>query len=287
MADVKIDMISTLGMKEKWGTIVEVRRQAIVSGLTGNDWSTMYDVLDEAGVPTWGDYLDSGRGSHLALTDRVVKMVDKDKAEIDLLYEQFNDGGQRLFQETGVVVDRNVAGKMQASITQKRTNLYRENGTGDEALITVAHTYAVDDPDYAAQTITQTGEVDVSLPQRTFVIEGIKETGTPWNIAERLVGAVNDTTWLGRAEHTWMCTEVSWDFREGAYGGSPARYHMQFTFQHDSDTWDPSVVFIDDRTGRPPEDLVEDVGYKRIRYHREVNFVRELGFFVIGPSQGS
>lgn len=281
MAQVKIDHIETLQMREKWGTIVSVRRMAIVVGLSGVDWSVMYDVLDQAGLPKYGDYLDSDRGSHLALTDRDVRMVDKDKAEVDLTYGHFNDRGQRLFYEHGTVIDRNIAGRMQASVVQKRTNLYREGGVGAEQLITVQHTYPASDPDYGGQTLTQTGEVDVSLPQKTFMVEGIKETYQPWNISDALVSGVNDSIWLGKPAHTWMCTEATWEYRD------QGKYFMTFTFQNDADTWNPTAVFIDDRTDRPPEGLVEGVGYKYIRYHKEVNFVRELGFFVIGPSQAS
>lgn len=279
MPDVKIDRIDTLEIKEKWGVIIGCRRQALVLGLTGVDWTVLYNVLDAAGLPQWGSYLDIDRGRHLALIDRDVRMVDKDKAEVELTYGQFNDRGQRLFYDSGVVAARTVAGKMQTSVVQKRTNLYRPGGTGDEELITLEHTYPVDDPDYAEQTVTQTGEVDVYLPQRTFTVEGIKQTSAPWNIAERLVGAVNRGVWLGMPAHTWMCTEVTWEYmREGVF-------LMAFTFQHDSDTWNPTAVFIDDRTNRPPEGLVEDEGYKYLRYHPEVNFVQELGFYVIGPNQ--
>jgi hypothetical protein len=166
-------------------------------------------------------------------------------------------------------------------VAQKTTNLYREGGTGEERLIQLSHTYLEDDPDYAGRTIWQNGEVNVHIPQRTFTIEGMVENNAPWDIAEALIGSVNWSTWMGQGEHTWMCTDVTWEYRDKKEG--TGYYFMTYTFQHDPDTWNPTAVFIDDRTGRPPEGLVEGSGYKYIRYHREVDFVRELGFLCIGP----
>jgi len=274
-----IDHIETLEMNEEWGVITGCVRQATVMGLTGTDWSVMYDVLDDAGIPPKGSYLDNDRGSHLHLVTRNVKMIDKDKAHVTLTYGPFNDRGQRLFYDFTTILGRNISGKMQASVAQKATNLFREAGTGTEELIVLEHTYPTDDPDYSDRTISQTGQVDVYIPQRTFTIEGVKETNAPWNVAENLIGAVNKNSWLGQPMHTWMCTEVSWEFRD------EGNYFMSFAFQHDPDTWNPTAVFIDDRTGRPPDDLIEGLGYKYIRYHREKNFVKELGFYVIGPAQ--
>jgi len=285
MATVRIDQIETLSMREKWGAVIGCTRVATVSGLTGTTWEPMYAALDAAGLPTWGDYLDGSRAVHLALVDRDVQMVDRDTARVTLVYSKFNDEGQRLFYETGTISDRNVSGKMQASVTQKRTNLYREGGTGAEQLITVAHTYPATDPDYPGKTITQTGEVDVFIPQRNFTVHGLRATNSPWAIANALVGAVNDAVWLGAAKHQWMCQEVTWEYRNWVAAESTDYYFMTLTFQQNEDTWNPTAVFQDDRTGRPPQDLVEDVGYKYIRYHKEVNFPRELGFFVVGPVQ--
>lgn len=273
-----IDKIETLDMQEKYGSIVSVTRVATVTGITGTDWSVMYDVLDAAGIPAKNSYLDTNRASHLVLQDRNVKMIDKDKAEVTLNYGVFSDKGQNLFY-SGVVTARPVSGKMTTSVAQKQTNLFREGGTGPESLIVVSHTYPPEDADYGGQTLSQTGMIDVSIPQRTFTLEGIKNVRAPWEIVENLTGAVNDRVWMGQPMYTWMCTEVTWEYREYL------NYFMTFTFQHNPDTWNPTAVFNDPRTGVPPENLVPDTGYKYIRYHRAVNFLRELGFYIIGPAQ--
>ena len=50
------------------------------------------------------------------------------------------------------------------------------------------------------------------------------------------------------------------------------------------DTWDPTAVFIDARTNKPPPDLVEGVGFKTIQKHEKVDFDEILGSPVTGIS---
>ncbi len=286
---VFIDKIETLEMREKWGVVENVVRRALVKGLSGTDFKVMYSALEAAGIPRKGQYLDDDKGVNLYVTDRNVRMIDKDCAEVTIIYNHFADKGQRLFVDWGFVTNRNVSGKMEVSVVQKTTNMYREGGFGEQKLIDLEHTYPASDPDYGGKTIKQTGEMNVSIPQRTFSIQGCKEfrQSGPWDMAERLIGSVNSVEWLGQPKHTWMCTEVTWEYRDTQRSGETqvSLYFMTFTFQHSEDTWNPTVVFIDDRTNRPPENLIEGEGYKYIRYHKEMNFKKELGFKVIGPEQ--
>lgn len=280
MSVVHLDKIETLSMKEKWGVVTEVKRRAVVTGLTGVDWSVMYQALTAAGVPVRNSFLDGA--SHLHLVDRDVNMVSANIANVDLTYGMFNDRGQLLewFGEfgNGQWGQNAVAGKMSVSVEQKKTNLYREGGFGPEQQITVSHKYPNEDPDYSNINKTQSGEVDVYIPQRNFTIDGAKYTGNPRRIAAEVVGAINYFFWMGEPPHTWMCTEAAWEYRQ-----VPATF-MSFTFQHNPDTWNPTAVFIDNRTDKPPEDLIPGVGFKQIRYQREIDFSAALGFAIIGAS---
>ena len=57
------------------------------------------------------------------------------------------------------------------------------------------------------------------------------------------------------------------------------------TRRHNPDTWDPFVIWIDPETGRPPgpaldssgdpipgTGLIENVGYKTVKWHDETSF---------------
>lgn len=274
---VYIDKIEDLEMEENWGVLIGLTRRAIVVGLTGFTYATIYQALTAAGIPPTGSYLDEAN-VELELTRRSVKMIDSDKAEVILVYSQFNDKGQPLFAG-GLFTGLLVAGKMTTSVVEKDANQYRDEGIGPLLPIELEHTYPSDDEDYAGKTIQQTGKIKVNIPQRVFTIEGVKQVAAPWEMAERLIRCVNNAVWLGQPAHTWMCTEVTWEFRRAS------NYFMTFVFQHEEDSWNPTAIFIDDRTSRPPKDLVDGQGIKTLRYFRAVNFVSELGFFVIGPTQ--
>ena len=278
MAEVYIDHLTTLSMKENYGVVTNIVRKALVKGLSGIDYTVMIGALTAAGIPLENSFLDPPF-AHLHLVDRDVEMLDVDTADVTLSYGVFNDKGQ-LLEAAGETGGggwgaNGVAGKMSVSVEQKKANYYRVAGVGEETLIVLEHTYPAEDPDFGGRTIQQTGEVDVYIPQRTLTIEGCKYTSNPWVMANYLIGCINGNVWQGQAIHTWMCTEVTWEFR--AY---PA-FFISFTFQHNPDTWNPTAVFIDSRTDRPPQGLVADVGYKYIRYHPEVDFDYVLGFTLI------
>jgi len=277
MATAKIDSIEDLDLDEQWGVVVGLTRKVIVTGLTGVTYATMYAALDAAGVPNHGANLDNGKGTSLQVVGRRVKMIDIDKAHVTVSYGMFNGQGQKLYADG--IANRNVSGKMRMSVSQKDTNLYRPGGTGPKELILVSHTYPDDDPDYAGRTIVQSGTVNVNIPQSTFTIEGVKETLAPWQMARSLIGSINDRVWMGEGPGTWMCTGVEWEYRKAQ------NFFMRFEFQHDSDGWNPTAVFIDDRTDRPPVDVVDGVGVVTVSYFRPVDYVQELGFYNIGPAQ--
>lgn len=269
-----IDRVDDLAIREEGGVIQSVTRKALVSGLSSSNWEILTDALDEAGIPSANSYLDKSNYPHLQLVRRDARVIDVDKAEVILVYEKdtgpTQDLGSLGYSGTPEL-QRPVAGKMSASIEQKTTN---KDANGD--LITVSHTWDISDPDYPTETDTQTGEIDIFVPQKTLTIDGFRTTIEPWVFAERLVGKLNNGTFYGGPSRTWMCTEVGFEKESNDV------YIMSFQFQHNPDGWDATALFIDPRTGNPPPDIVEGVGYKTIRYQEMVNFERELGFYIEG-----
>ena len=86
---VFIDKIETLEMREKWGVVENVVRRALVKGLSGTDFKVMYSALEAAGIPKKGQYLDDDKGVNLYVTDRNVRMIDKDCAEVTIHLQSF------------------------------------------------------------------------------------------------------------------------------------------------------------------------------------------------------
>ncbi len=134
--------------------------------------------------------------------------------------------------------------------------------------ISVSHKFPPDDDNHFGQFKTQTGEITVMQPQRNFTIQGHVFTAAPWAIDDALTGAINKIPFMGAPAYQWMCTEV--DFEAMIV---EKLYKMKFEFQRNPDTWLPTAVFIDARDGKPPPDLVPEIGYRNIHWHTEIDFV--------------
>ena len=181
--------------------------------------------------------------------------------DVELVYEKFNNEGQSIDSPPNGVM----TGSVRASVQQLTTNRDREG-----VVVSVEHTWPSDDKDYPGRTDTQGGEFTVYVPQRTFEVIGIKDTNRPWLIGNALIGKVNDGPFMGNPAREWMCMGASWTIEDAAVSNN--RYQFVFEFQHNPDTWDATAVFIDARTGKPPPDLVEGEGIKRVEVHESENF---------------
>ena len=268
-----IDRLSLLEATERHGTVRRLVRVAEVSGISTDNWDVLSKALDDA-VPQYGDHLTNTVGSTaygLVLVERNPTIIDKDRVKVELVYENCVDLEQDLNNPfTGATL-----GEVRCNISQKTSNL---DINGNQ--VTVEHTYPADDPNHPGETLEQGGEFSYFEPQQTVYIRGIKTTRTPWLLANALVGKVNEQAWAGQAAKTWLCTACSW--KPASVSGGSRRYFMDFEFQYDRDTWDPTVVFIDDVTGKPPADLVANVGYKTVTKMPTADFDSLLG----SPIQG-
>ena len=277
MASVTLDLISFLEADERDGMLQRLVRVAYVSGISGiTDYSVLTSALDEAGVPAYGDTLTENTANneyYMRLVERNPRLIDKDKVEIQLVYESILNSPQFLHDPRA----NQILGSVRCSIQQKTSST---NKFGDE--VTVQYTYPADDSYNRSGTDEQGVEFQYYEAQRSVVIEGIKIEQMPWLIANRIVGRVNSVPFSGEAVRTWLCTACNW--RPGWQGRAVSNnhYYMDFEFQFDADTWDPVVRWIDPNTGRPPKDLVQDVGIKTIEKLEEVDFEDIIG----APIQG-
>jgi len=201
--------------------------------------------------------------------ERNIQVIDKDKVLIKLVYENILDLPQDLDDpRLGEAV-----GEITTNLQQKSDN-FDVNGNQ----VTVSHTYS-GDKNYDDGTYTQGVNFQYYEPQKTMIMRGIKKTRTPWTIADRIVGKVNEYEYVNAAPRTWLCTSCNWKLYAMAdiSGEDDDSVLMEFEFQYNPDTWDPLVKFIDEYTGLPPSGLVEDEGYKRVEKQEEVDFEYVLG----------
>lgn len=253
-----------LELEEVDGVVIRLVRRARVMEVTGaNDYQALNEALDEAGVPTVGGTLTGSALTNLRLRRRIPRLVAPKTVDVDLVYEHFFNEGQSFDSPPGGFL----SGEVRSNVNQVESNLDADGNT-----ISVSHTYDSDHPKYGGQTKEQGGTIQFFQPERNLAIQGLKTTTHPWIMANRMVGAVNQTSWNGGDARTWMCVRAS--TRPLSLTG---RYYMFYEFQYNQDTWDPTVVFIDPDTGKPPLNLVEGEGYKRIERAPAVRFEAVLG----------
>lgn len=143
-------------------------------------------------------------------------------------------------------------------------------GTGAAASATLGtNKLEVFEPDHPGQTFIQGGEIKLPFPQSNVVVEGVLRTNDPWAAKRGIHRKINSIPWLGEDRWTWICSDVEFEIvnprLSSTYAngvrtlpdGNPVQrlYRFKFEFQHDPDTWDPVVTFIDKRTGLPPSDI--------------------------------
>lgn len=133
--------------------------------------------------------------------------------------------------------------------------------------IVVGHQFPGSDPDSPKQIKYQTGEITFMQPNDNFKLHGQVFIRNPRAIKIAVLGAINSVPWMDGAPYTWMCTEVSWEPMYVSW-----QWRMTFEFQHNEDTWLPTAIFHDARHGRPPANLIDGFGYRRIHKHKELNF---------------
>jgi len=264
----RVERVDLLEARERHGTAVRVVLRSRVVGLTDTTYATLFTALAVSGIPSVGSLLAGA--PHLTLAERNPKLVNKGTVDVDLVYEPFNDEGQNMDNPPNSVM----TGVLRASVSQVTTNLDK-----DGEAVSLTHTWPSDDPDHPGRTDVQGGEFQVFVPQKTFVVQGIKTSSRPWVISNKIIGSVNNGFFAGERAHEWLCTSAGWEIVDAS---SPNRYHMTFEFQHNPDTWNPQVVFIDNRTGKPPVDLVEGDGFKTVRVHDEENFESIIGTRIQG-----
>lgn len=275
MANARIDRVDLLSYEEHLGAITKLTRKALVTGL---DNTFGYNILDAAlaldEMPKYGAGLtpaalpefDPLRYSHLRLSTREPKLVhDNSTVEVILTYESLLSGHNQPLN--GLLPVNTIFGEHRAGLVQKKTNRYKENGVGPDLPLAVFHTFPrTPGEERPGLKQSQGGEIEIMEPQLNYKFKGVYSTPFPWLVRDFFHGCINSVPWLNQPIGAWMCTEVTYHMI------AIRRFVFEFEFQSNSDLWFPEIVFIDERTGRPPQGLVEGVGKRKIPYYKPVNY---------------
>ena len=285
---VTIDRLEDLGLTERHGILMSLRKRAFIRGLVTTDHNVLFEALNNLGLAP-GSVLEDGDGAQtgLVLTERNATILpdDNSAAFVDLFYEHFMNEGQVIDKDLnpygGALIESRAS--LQQITTQwsspwkTQSEATAAGGTVREQLF-VEHEFPADDPDFPSQLKVQGGEIQVFEQQETIQVSGIKFTTDIFSFVNSILNHVNSVPWLGRAVRTWLCTnaDYTWLSRTAPEAAADLA-QLMLVFQYKETTWDPDALFIDERNGKPPKDLVEDVGFKTVQYQPSADFGTILG----------
>lgn len=252
MTTTYVDTITDLACKEEDGAIRWLKREFLVAGLTDGDSGILGTALGSTAIPSYGDAATDY--PNLIAVRRNAAILHKDKVRVEVEYEAKGDSHSAFWWRGS------------GTLRQKQSQV---DGTG--AAVTVSHTFPSDDPDYGGQGAqTQGGDVTVSVPGYELTARGVVSRYVPEALAMAWETTVNLYYWRGGPPRTWCCVNVEHEPHD--MGTTPPKWMFTFSFQYDPDGWDPVAAYVDPRTGRPPANLIEGVGIKRVEWHRAIDF---------------
>ena len=118
---------------------------------------------------------------------------------------------------------------------------------------------------FKGKTHEQGGFLTILKPQTTL-IRNQKEAVDPLNKSRTYVGKMNDATFQGDAIGTWLCTRLN-----GVSNDGGANWTVTYEFQWRVETWKGVLVYILP-TGKPPSDLINNVGVQSFIIYDDANF---------------
>ena len=255
MATVHADLVGTTSLTEEDGVKVDMVREYLVTGLTRADWAVLDEAIDTAGVPTvnTSPNVSGATYNNLKMVARTADQVPgtTDTVRVRCRYIPVGRTSYNFIFRGGT------------SLNQVQTSV---DGWGNA--VSTSHTYPGGDvgpPSKASQTDTQGANMTVLAPETTYSAEGITNTDYPDRLTRQWVGWVNSDWWAGDAPGTWLCTHVTFEAHDITQ--SPKQWKFLFEFQYDGTGWQPSVIHIDERTGKPPANLVAGVGVKTVAWY--------------------
>lgn len=261
MSTVTTDLLSGQLLAEEYeGALRTLQTTVRVSGLTSTDHSILFEALEAAGVPAVGSSPDDH--PNLVLVRRTPRLVDGDNrtVDIDLEYVAKADS-QRDFVFSG-------SWSLKSYQTQK---------TPIGAPLAVSYTYPADyqlNSELQGQTVTQGVDLNVNIPVFELSATGIIAVDYPHYEARSWVMHLNSTPWAGGQIGRWLCTNVEFKLHNADL--DPHEYMFTFSFQYDPMGWQPEYVFIDPNTGRPPADVIYNIGRKRLLWYPYRDYNRQF-----------
>lgn len=288
MPQVALDRIDGSSITERYGAIQSLSRRAKVifskeeqAELQADDRHLLVVRALDALPQPFSFFFDPlndplyQKCRHLVLVERSAAPLgdetDNRTVIADLKYEHLLNGPHQNLDPSVDILTQNffcLFGKGRCSVQEKPTNFFYPNGdnTKTRTQILVGHTFPKEhsgiagqvlDPINLPRTIIQGGEISIPFPHGSYEITGYKRTNDPWGVCRSIVRHINSDVWLGELPFHWLCNDADFEVAIPANPGQPGIYKFKFQFEMNFDSWNPTVVFHDQRTGSPPANVVK------------------------------
>lgn len=221
-----------------------------IRGLGGPPEQWEYAALSAAGVPRYGD-------GHPFIPNLYVQSID------EVAVVAAGDAAVRITLTYGPPTAQSIPASQSAPLqleigAQLSTGKTQFDVDGNQIVLSYTYTSGT----RAGHTVQQAGEVDLDYVLGTA--KGARrEQLTALQALEKSMayaGTVNDFPWLGYPARTWRCMPILYSDPDDK-GTLLARYEFVYKPQ----TWDVTAVYVDPDSGRPPTDLVKNIGYKTVQ----------------------
>jgi len=231
---------------------LELDRIATITGIEGDASRKIVIARNTAGLPRYGN--GHPAEDTCKLRDIRFESLSTDIVKAYLHYSQKS-------------IDRSAPPgdppQIEVGTTLSQLTVYNDVYGND---ISVSHTFPDTDPDWPSEIKVQGASVSMLVPESSITYNQT-EYSSPGAKSMYYVGRMNNGFWQSGEPKTWLCTSII-----GRSDDGDITFRVTYTFQYREDTWDGHVVYIDPRTGRPPANLVNGVGKKRVVVSGTANF---------------
>ena len=235
-----------------------VTRSGVISGVAGEGTDAyLVNAYNDAQMPAYGSAHPTIAG--IILLDISIEPMPCNKARVVLSY-RVPDPIEQPVDETGT-------GQGLIEISARSVQIQTEKDR-DENQISVAHDFsATEEPD---REIERQGGVVSSMAAQTVLRQTRTESAHSLSISLTHINTINELEAWGFPAETLLCTKVASTSNDGGL-----TYSVSYEFQHDPNKWTATAVFIDPRTGRPPDALATtgaNAGIKEVDLYHVSDF---------------
>ena len=228
----------------------------VVYNVTGVSSETK--ALEHAGLPRIGDQHPERRGAIvLSVNSRTARGVEVFVVTVNYGVPQADQSFQPAVPgATGII-------ELGAASTVLSTN--RDIITGDPIILKHTYVEQLATGDVDRRTETQGGEVEyeVTLP---LLIQRRQETFAPVRRSQQYGNTINKFRIWGFEKETLLCLPITAISNDGG-----ATYTVTYQFQA-AITWLAEARFRDKTTGKPPVDIVQDIGIVNVNVFQKSDF---------------